>query len=810
MGTYRDHIEASLVLARATIRTIAVFFIALFLHATIFLYATVKADENRQEIDSYILRGIVTYQNGESIPGASIVLYCGDSLLGGWAANMDGTFARVVYADEIEFDCLRAGDLSLRVSSIGFSSTTIHITRSQLSQFFDIQLTQESIEYDAVLIIAGRNQSNVRTKQGEKLTNLTSQGAFLNNPLAAIKGPNVSRSGSALSSQIRFSGSQPDYSLNGISIGRDPTHYGMFSIIPSTALDRVSFTDLTGSASSATPTEIKLESARIFENKSTNSAVLSALEATGTIHHSTEKYFVSATLRKSVLDKLAKRINSQSKRRTIPPTNFEDILVTTGVRLSRSTNLFFDQYHTRDYLDFVETPESFNENNFEAFQHQTRRYFGLELNSVTPTASGKITLSGARTVSLYRANWEYKSNEESVNLNLNEKGWKYRLNTELDLLFGEYQVKLGTFGQLRHYPTVSLQQQNWNFNPPQATSDNPNPYQLALNILYGDLNFADRGYDMALFGEVTREWKDWRASAGLRIQQNDYQAKSDDQLIRISLGRRIGTTSEFSFSAGTYAESPISDILQPFQILVRKNIADLQSIKTDMAKLSYNYDDRNNTQANVEVFTKTISDLPTLTPSFSQFEFNNIEFNIITEIEMKSKGEQTFAGLSVSYDRTRALPGVFGERADFRFGYSFTKVRSQNGDILSHYSEDSPHKFESGFDLRAGRGWKLGAEFNVRSGYRYTTPLDLRDFTLSDLYAIYSGQAQEYLVANENALRFPAHVSLNFSFSKKMGKTEIFGNIHNVLNRANPIISANNGFIYDNGIFPNVGVRVRF
>ena len=101
VGTRIEHITARLALARATIRTFAVFFVALFLHATIFLYATAGASENPQAINSYLLRGIVTDKSGEAIPGASIVLFCGNSLLSGWATNMDGAFERTVYVDEI-------------------------------------------------------------------------------------------------------------------------------------------------------------------------------------------------------------------------------------------------------------------------------------------------------------------------------------------------------------------------------------------------------------------------------------------------------------------------------------------------------------------------------------------------------------------------------------------------------------------------------------------------------------------------------------------------------------------------------------
>ncbi|MCK4462232.1 MAG: hypothetical protein KAW46_10535 [candidate division Zixibacteria bacterium] len=53
-------------------------------------------------------------------------------------------------------------------------------------------------------------------------------------------------------------------------------------------------------------------------------------------------------------------------------------------------------------------------------------------------------------------------------------------------------------------------------------------------------------------------------------------------------------------------------------------------------------------------------------------------------------------------------------------------------------------------------------------------------------------------------------MSVNLHFLIDFGGSELYCNIANVTNRGNPIMNTANGFVYDAGILPTVGYRLRF
>ena len=73
--------------------------------------------------------------------------------------------------------------------------------------------------------------------------------------------------------------------------------------------------------------------------------------------------------------------------------------------------------------------------------------------------------------------------------------------------------------------------------------------------------------------------------------------------------------------------------------------------------------------------------------------------------------------------------------------------------------------------------------------------------------------SSEYFLSckkQENSARFPTFVSVNLHFSIDFGGSELYCNEANVTNRGNPIMNTAEGFVYDAGILPTVGYRLRF
>ena len=66
------------------------------------------------------------------------------------------------------------------------------------------------------------------------------------------------------------------------------------------------------------------------------------------------------------------------------------------------------------------------------------------------------------------------------------------------------------------------------------------------------------------------------------------------------------------------------------------------------------------------------------------------------------------------------------------------------------------------------------------------------------------------LLARGNTARFPVNGSVDLHGEFDFGKTALYLNVANVTNRYNPIVNTADGFIYDAGILPSVGLRHRF
>lgn len=761
-----------------------------------------------------IFRGNVSDQSGDPIIGATVQLF-GDGLpLTGVACDLDGAFA-ISWTPDTENE---AEIFVLEFSCVGFQPRRITLGNRVASDFspgnLSLALVALTSKMDGVSIVADQETGAPNAISGDKLVHLSRQSFAPSNSLEAVRGPAVSRSGSAFGSQIRFAGSSPDYKINGASLGRDAAHYGMFALVPTEALDRMTFSAHAYSASSASPTTVELHTDRRFGARTRANITISALETVGAFRRGNESYFVGAALRKSVLDKLVQKFPEKSSTRQIPPTNFQDVFVNTGLRISPSVELFFDQYHTRDYLVISVGPTSINTAGVNALQHTSREQYNLELRGVSPKLFWKIAAQAEFTGSEYRAHSDGSDNPASLELNLTDTGRRFNFRAELTRSWkssttSATKLTVGAEETFRSYLNIHLNQSNWNFQPPQATSDNPNIYQLGLNILYPQLDISTQGNELAVYAETERSFSDWTFRAGARGQLYTDLAHNYDLLGRLSLSHRINRYANVDVSYGSYAESPLGNLIEPYQILVRQRINRLNSIKTHLISLNYERNYRNKSIFAVKLFAKRITDLPALTPTFSQFYVAGFDLSILTDLGMRSVRNQEYAGASLSYRRNQALYGLFGDRLDIAASYGLSLAREKTRGIQTLVGEHAPHQAELSADYRAGGPWAFGSRLTVRSGYRYTATRDI-DISSAGIFQTYSGALDLETLAAENRERFDAHINLNLSMRFESGGFATFANIGNLLNRKNPIISAYDGFIYDSGILPSIGASWQF
>ncbi len=753
------------------------------------------------------LSGQVVDGSGEAIVGATVVLLYGDSVVSGTAGDFDGIFSIRLGRAEFEryanqysqSDATESWALS--ASSIGFGSSRVGVSLAEKTVTgILIVLSEEQVSVEGVTVVAEATESaNFRKQAFNDISKVAQRGLSVTNPIEAVRAPEVSRSGSAFSSQIRFSGSSPDYTLNGASIGRDPAHYGMFSVLPSVAISEVGFDDQALDASDASPGQVELKTDRSFSENSSGELTLSGLEAVGGYRKGTERWFVSAALRKSVIDKLVGPQDAQSEKRTIPPTNFQDVFVSSGVRLSSATSLYLDQYHAQDFLAFNTGATATNSAGIDALQHTRNRMFGAHLRNITPSTLFNLKVSAKFDKAVYLANATDSESPEALALDLQDNTTTVRSDADIAFAIGENQITSGV--TVSHWSTsnLSLSQNNWNFLPPYSTSDNPYYYQGLVNAQYGELSVTRAGTDMAFFTQFERSAGPWRLRAGLRAQGYDYLSSRADVLMRLALARRLSDNLTTQFSLGTYAEAPLSSLLDPYQVLVRNNLSALSSVSTKIAKVSLSAVTNSKSRYDFSLFAKTIDNLPTLTPTFSDESLAPVS------VAMQSNGSQMFLGFTAAYARQGALASIFGERLDIKTGYAFTKVSAQTNNIATNYSEDSPHRYEMDASYHASSAVRISGLFTIRTGNRYTAP-----FTKSNLSSDLGSAYYASNVASENSTRFPAHINMNLSISYQTGSWVTMANVGNAFNRANPIVSAYDGFVYDAGVLPSLGVTYKF
>lgn len=743
-------------------------------------------------VASTLISGQVTDTDGQPIIGASLTIGVAGQTVAATATDEDGNYSITSPESYLQ-------EVTMKISSIGFERTTRSIQSGDSAYVFDVTLVQRAIPISDVIVVVNTNESGQsRAVSKRQLDRRASRSIVPTNPVSALVEPQVVRQGSQHSSKIRVHGTSPDYFINGSRIGSDPNHYGTFSIIPGSVVERLRFHPQGTSAQFVLPSVIEMETPVRFERHFNGEISLSLVEATGSLAFGNEKMFAIGTLRKSVLDKLVRSSEMDGDHRTIPPTNFQDVFVSTGARLSARHLLIVDQYHVQDFLSY--TIATSGSNGVAMFQHTKESYVGVRYHGQLGRSSIRAQLSGRISKELYRVTPHVVLNQsvaDNLYLDLSEHYRSFVASLQVEMPLSNRGGPLLVVGADLDYVAsreLKLSHQHWNFLPPDATSDNPFIYQPELDELYQD--YQDRGAETnsSTFATVEYQLGSLRSESGIRLDYFGNLKRTATVNIRQQVDIPIGDYSEFGFFAGTFSENPRKKLLGAYQVAVRRDISDLDPIRTALISTSYQYG-----PLRLGLFAKRLTNLPVLTPDFSAVNTTGT----VDEgfLSMRSSGSINFYGGDITLD----LPGLISNKVDVYAFYAYSQARTKTDGVATDYELSSPHTLAVQLSYRPGRKLTLGADLGLRSGHPYTphqVPDNLDDRYSSDFYHQELGRV--------STARFPMHASIDLHAELTTGGSSWYLNVANVTNRGNPIINSSDGYIYDAGILPTIGFKHRF
>lgn len=737
------------------------------------------------------IAGFVHDANGLPIPGASVaVIDSSGAVITGVATDPAGRFG-------LRVDLKRPG-LSLRVTSIGYLPAEQALEHG--TDLLSIELKTTAIDLGTVAVTPKLELEPANlTLNAHRLAARARQSLVPTNPVGAIRNVDIARAGSSHSSQLRIHGTSPVYYFNDTPIGTDPDHYGMFTILPSTMVDQIELEAHGTSAEHAVSSVVRMQSPERFRQHQSLDLNLSTIEATGTYSIGSEKMFAMGALRKSVLDKLVTYFEVTDDRRTLPPTNFQDIAIVSGWKIAPNTRLLFDQYHANDYLSY--RVESKRDNGMvDTYQHASDHFYSLRGQHLFNDALLELSLAMRRSFEWYDASPAEDPNDDRLRLDLSEERKATLLGAKARFAAHEIAWTVGSRTSWTTNRTIHLEQNNWNFLPPFAASDNPYIYQPALNFDYGAYHDRAAETSHALFVSGEREIGSVKIESGLRGEYHTALAQKSDLLFRSSVEIRVDDKTSVRLYAGTFAEHPVSHVLESYQVLVHDQLYNLAPIRSRLLSATVSRG-----PVSFTVFDKRQENLPVVTPNFDLTgQAVDPEDESLQLLQAGSTGSAHFRGLSVAYEDE----AWFNPDVTLGLAYAYTDASQVEFGVTMPHDMHSPHRLMAQAEYRWKPGVTIGGELQIRSGYPYTESKDYKtSYEEGDLTPKWYQSQLSY----ENRERFPANVSLNLFFSASVGRGgEIYGSIANATNRDNPIINTSSGYILDSGILPTVGLRFRF
>jgi hypothetical protein len=579
-------------------------------------------------------------------------------------------------------------------------------------------------------------------------------------------------------------------------MGFDPNHYGMFSIIPSSVISEIMFYPQGTEAIFNLPSAVEMMTSTPYNQPFDGEIDFSFLEATMALAWGSEKYFVLSSLRKSVLDKLADHLDDHSTKKQIPPTNFQDVFISSGINISEKSKIILDQYYVRDFLSYKSDPSLSNPEGVHTHQKTSISFIGIRYE----TTIDKLRLKAGAAWKTGHESYFARPYSDSLG-----NGFNVDLKAESRLATGFWQGEFVTTksrlcigGRLEYLSRfkIDLNQVNWNFLPPDYNSDNPYIYQNELNRLYGKYHTSMKEKDGSLYVDYQRLMGRFEIQSGIRAEYFGNLADKYELVYRNSLTLNMGANRIIKLFFGTYAENPANRITEPYQVLVHDNLNSLPPIKTRLLSLSYGHH-----PVTVSIFSKRISNRPVLTPDYGKAEREN---SAVDGFLRMSPGESVdFYGGDINL----RLDGIPFEQINLNGYYGYTRANRRVYDLELPFSLVAPHRFYLQAEYMLNKMIKFGGDINIRSGYAYTPPYSDIDIDEQDRYS--DDYYSKYLVI-ENSRKFPTYLNINLYFGLTFRNLEIYLNTLNVTNHDNPIISSSDGYIYDTGILPSLGIKYKF
>jgi len=750
---------------------------------------TLFAAEPADSAVSYIA-GRVQGPDHAPLMGASVMAVFGDSAITGTATAADGTF--VLRLRDYPTDTAR-----VRVSAVGFETETAAVILCDDTVRILISLAAAEIDVGTIEVTPNRSMTGGGARLTHDQLSRTARSALIKtNPIASIQAPQVAREGSSISSRLRVNGTSPKYFINGVEIGYNPTHYGVFSVIPASVINSMTFNSAGTDARHDLPATVEFETGAPFYRHSGGEANLSLVEATGSWSYGTERYFLLGALRESVIDKIVNQFDFQSDRESVPPTDFRDLFVSSGVKLSSILRLLIDQYHVRDDLSYRTDATSGNADGTAIALHTAEHYYGLRLEALTNRALFNLRAAVRSTREEYAARSNAGSISDELRLDLAADSRSNSLAADATIIFGEAELTIGDrIEYISHY-RIDMTQQNWNFLPADANSDNPFLYQPELNKLYDGYRRNRTALRNAAHLSVRYRLGRVEVVSGLRAHTFSELGENVGLAFREEVTIPTGEHSRLRLYYGTFIESPVQKVLEPYQVLIHADLDRLQPVRTTLLSAGFTTG-----PIHVGVFRKMIDNLPIAAPDFSKVDSSGSVIDGF--IAMHSSGSTDFYGGDISFE----LDNLASGRLDLYGYYGYSHANRKTDVVAVPYEINAPHRLYGQINYRLSRTMHVGGDMSIRSGYTYTPlPTGADEFGPDRYDPDYYASA----LASENSQHFPTHAVLSLHMGFNFGSTDLYFSVANITNRGNPIISTTDGYIFDAGILPSVGMTVRF
>jgi hypothetical protein len=709
-------------------------------------------------------------------------------VLTGIATDADGTF-------DLRVENSGGATLQVRVSSVGYRTKTIQTTVSPHAEEITIALSEKMVPVGLVTVSPTHRQlERSLTLRRQTVAAAAEASLVPTNPIAALKQPSVSRAGSSHSSQIRVHGTSPVYYLNGMPIGTDPTHYGLFAIIPSSVIDQISFHPMGSPAQYRLASVVEFNTAKPFGRQSWGELILSTVEATGSFSIAREKYYAVGSVRKSVLDHLVQYLNVHSDRATLPPTNFQDIFGSVGVKLTPSVQLMFDHYQVRDYLSYNTGAVTNSGIGINTFQSSQENMYAMHLIGHSSRSLVKATAALRTGRRKYRAAPSGDLATGAICVDIGERYTVAYTRLQSTVFLGTSELTTGIEAEFDSPREQSLNQQNWNFLPPFSNTDNPYVYQQALNESYGSYQSVLKSSSRATYASLATNTGRWTIESGLRYDQFSPLRDGSCLTVRASATTALGPETQIRAVYGSFASTPLDNILEPYQILIRANLDQLSPMRTSLVSM-----DLTHHFFTLNLFHKQLDKLPLLVPDFGSLYTADGDLQA-DFLAVRSVGAARFSGGSIAAEQHHLGGGPFSLTGS----YAYTRAYQIDQALIMPHELHSPHRVRLGATYEPSMRLTLGAELTARSGYPYSP---IRQAITLDETATYTDSYYASVRAAENSLRFATSAGLNLRLRYQVGRIDLMLSLSNVTNRANPIINASSGQIYDAGIMPMLGLK---